>query len=142
MQPKPEEFIPTRKSLLSRLRAWDDEESWQAFFNTYWKLIYGVATRAGLSDAEAQDIVQETIISVARQMPNFKYDSSQGSFKSWLSLITKRRISDFLRKKYRQPKIGELLPAESSRTAQLERIPDDSMALLETIWEQEWKGQL
>src|SRR6185436_16357636 len=105
MSAKPDEFLPTRRTLLSRLREWDDQESWREFFNLYWKLIYGVALRAGLSVPEAQDVVQDTIISVSRQLPNFRYDSSQGSFKGWLSLITQRRITDHLRKKYRQPQI-------------------------------------
>jgi hypothetical protein len=41
----PEELIPTRKSLLGRLKDWQDNESWQDFFDTYWKLIIG--TRRG-----------------------------------------------------------------------------------------------
>src|SRR5688572_618544 len=40
MVPEVDEFIPTRQSLLSRLRDWDDRESWNDFFETYWKLIY------------------------------------------------------------------------------------------------------
>src|SRR6266404_6988744 len=78
------EFIPTRQSLLSRLRDWNDQESWKVFFDTYWKLIYNAARRAGLSEAEAQDVVQDTVISVSKSMPNFKYHEDQGSFKSWL----------------------------------------------------------
>jgi len=38
-------FIPTRRSLLSRLKSWDNEDSWREFFNTYWRLLYGVALR-------------------------------------------------------------------------------------------------
>jgi len=64
----PEELIPTRRSLLSRLKDWDDQESWKDFFDTYWKLVYGVAIKAGLSDQEAQDVVQETVLSVADVM--------------------------------------------------------------------------
>src|SRR5262245_20234211 len=43
-----EELLPTRRSLLDRLRNWEDQTSWQDFFNTYWKFIYGVAIRSGL----------------------------------------------------------------------------------------------
>src|SRR5437667_9703979 len=75
------EFIPTRESLLSRLRNWDDQESWREFFDTYWRFIYGIGIKAGLSDAEAQDVVQETLLSVAKKMPGVKYDSAVGSFK-------------------------------------------------------------
>ena len=78
MPASPDELIPTRRSLLSRLEDWDDQESWREFFNTYWKLIYGVALKAGLSDAEAQDVVQDTVVAVARKMQDFRYDPGRG----------------------------------------------------------------
>src|SRR5262245_22882659 len=95
------EFIPTRQSLLARLSQWNDQESWQVFFDTYWKLIYRTAKQAGLSEHEAEEAVQETIISVARQMPDFKYRPSRwgGSFKQWLLRLTKWRIGDQFRKR-------------------------------------------
>ncbi len=31
------EFIPARRSLLTRLKSWDDPESWQIFFDRYWE---------------------------------------------------------------------------------------------------------
>src|SRR5580658_9537688 len=76
--------IPTRRSLLSRLKNWNDNESWRVFFYTYWRLIYNTAVRAGLNDAQAQDVVQETIISVLKSIPSFQYDPSKGTFKGWL----------------------------------------------------------
>ena len=138
----PQEFIPTRRSLLTRLKQWDDQESWQEFFNTYWRLIYSVARRSGLGDSEAQDVVQETVAAVARQIPQFKYDPQLGSFKSWLLLITRRRILDHLRKEYRRVKVAEPSPRDGARTSTLERIPDPSGDVLEQIWEEEWKQQL
>src|SRR6185295_9915772 len=95
----PDQFIPTRRSLLSRLKNWDDQESWKEFFDTYSRLIYRVAAKAGLTDAEAQDVVQETVIIVAKKIPGFKYDPALGSFKSWLLLITRRRIEKQLKKR-------------------------------------------
>ena len=53
-----DELIPTRESLLKRLKRWDDHQGWQEFFNTYRRLIHRVATKAGLTEAEAQDVVQ------------------------------------------------------------------------------------
>jgi RNA polymerase sigma factor (sigma-70 family) len=135
------EFLPTRRSLLSRLKRWDDQESWQDFFNTYWKLIYGFARRAGLSDAEAQDVVQDTLIAVARQIPNFKYDPALGSFKSWLFLVTHRRIMDHLRKEYRRGK-GRVTQGNTARTTLLARIPEPAGSDLDAIWEEEWKQWL
>ena len=69
--PGEERFLPTRRSLLARLRNWEDQTSWRDFFNIYWKFIYSVAVRSGLSDQEAEDVVQEAVISVARKMPEF-----------------------------------------------------------------------
>ena len=70
MDPSIDELLPTRQSLLSRLRDWDDQESWREFFDTYWRLIHGLALKCGLTDAEAQDVVQETMVSVAMSMTN------------------------------------------------------------------------
>src|SRR5438128_1091731 len=54
----PDELIPTRASLLTRLKDWQNQSSWQDFFDTYWKLVYGVARKGGLNDAEAQDVAK------------------------------------------------------------------------------------
>ena len=45
--------IPTRYTLLSRLQNWDDQDSWKDFFDTYWRLIYSVAIKSGLTPTEA-----------------------------------------------------------------------------------------
>ena len=91
--------IPSRATLIQRLKDWQDQSSWQDFFDTYWKLIYGVAIKGGLTAAEAQDVVQETMISVAKHMPTFEYDPAIGSFKTWLLNMTRWRITDQLRKR-------------------------------------------
>src|SRR5688500_11797190 len=114
---------PTRRSLISRLRDWNDQASWQEFFNTYWKLIYSVTLKAGLSDQEAEDVVQETVLSVAKKMDDFKYDPAVCSFKGWLLHVTRLRIKDQLRK--RLPAAGLARRARtSSGTATVERIAD------------------
>src|SRR6188474_1993563 len=94
-----DELIPTRASLIARLKNWQDQASWQDFFDSYWKLIYGVARKTGISDAEAQDVVQETMASVAKQMPKFQYDPAIGSFKAWLLKLTRWRIVDQIRQR-------------------------------------------
>ena len=79
-----QDWLPTRQTLLSRLKDWDDAESWREFFESYSKLIYGVARRSGLSDSDAQEVVQETLVTVANKIPDFKYDPNKGSFKEFL----------------------------------------------------------
>src|SRR4051812_13469374 len=133
------EFIPTRQSLLQRLKDWRDERGWQDFFDTYWRLIYSVARRAGLSDAEAQDVVQETVISVAKQIPGFTYNAT-GSFKAWLMRLTKRRIADQFRKKQYQLG-GKKFPREERlETAIIDNHPDSRSFDLENTWDEEWQS--
>lgn len=133
------EFIPTRQSLLERLKRLDDQNSWGDFFETYWKLIYGVARKSGLNDAEAQDVVQETIISVARKIPEFTYDPKAGSFKGWLMRLTRWRITDHHRKKHYEAK-GEWKPREQATDMKfLEQQPDTLNLDVEALWNAEWE---
>jgi len=137
---KHDELIPTRASLIRRLKSWQDDESWQDFFRVYWKLIYGVARKAGLADDEAQDVVQETLIAVAKHMPAFNYDPSIGSFKGWLLNLTRWRILDQFRK--RQPVAEHRLNETSNRTATIDAVADPNATDLVALWEAEWKSNL
>jgi len=126
-------LLATRNSLIERLGNWEDRARWQEFFDTYWRLIYGVARKSGLSDAEAQDVVQDTVISVAKNIT--RYDKKAGSFKSWLLQLTRWRIIDQVRK--RSPAGATRGGADTGRTATIDRVPDTTGKKLEEIWEEE-----
>ena len=134
-------FMPTRRSLLSRLKSWDDQTSWEVFFNTYWKLIYSVARKAGLNDQEAQDVVQETVITVAKKIEQLKYDPALGSFKGWLLHTTRWKILDHY-KKLPRPAPAPASPPGEGRTSTVERIPDPAGPDLERLWDLEWEKNL
>ncbi len=134
------ELLPTRQSLLSRLKDWNDQEGWRAFFDTYWRLIYNAAIQSGLTDAEAQDTVQETLISVMKSMRDFRYEAKKGSFKSWLLTLTKWRITDQVRKRQRGIEHQKRDSSASDETATVDRLPDP--AALEAVWDEEWERNL
>lgn len=131
-------LLETRRSLIERLTNLADHAKWQEFFDTYWRLIYGVARRAGLNDAEAQDVVQDTLIGVARNIE--RYDAQAGSFRQWLLQGTRWRIIDQLRK--RTPARSPRPAADGTRrgTATVERVVDP--AAIDASWEEEWKRTL
>ncbi len=144
----------TRWSLLARLKNWEDQQSWREFFDAYWRLIYSVAIKSGLRDAEAQDVVQDTVLSVAKKIGEFKCDPAAGSFKAWLLKLTRWRILNQLKKRMPdrgekasgRPAAGET-PAlrsqdDASRTATIERVADPTSLNLEAIWDTEWKRNL
>lgn len=140
MQQSDDEFIPTRATLIDRLKNWQDQASWQDFFDTYWKLIYGLARKFGLNEEDAQDVVQETLVSVANHMPNFKYDPKLGSFKAWLRTLIRWRISDHLRKRgyvNTVPLQGD--PETGDETFALKELPDKTNPTLDEFYEQEWQ---
>lgn len=149
-------FSPTRQSLLSRLKDWDDDESWRDFFDTYWRLIYGLAVKSGLTNTEAEDVVQETLLAVAKEMPDFKYDPARGSFKGWLLEVTRRRIANQVRRRPNQRHVtagplvaeatrqrsGERNEPDERRTATVDRVPDPNSDELGRLWDQEWRRNL
>lgn len=134
--------IPTRETLLSRLRYLDDQASWREFFDIYWRLIFNVARKAGFSEAAAQDIVQETFVTISRHMPEFRYNPELGSFKGWMLQITRSRIIDALRRKH--VKEGDQYRPREERlgTALLESLPADAVPALDAIWDEEWHAHL
>lgn len=143
-EPRTDSMLPTRQSLLSRLRDWQDQDGWREFFDTYWRLIYNVARKSGLGDLEAQEVVQATFIYLSRRMPNFRYEPARGSFKSWLRVVTRSRISVYRRtEKAGDALIREPLPGDVSEgESPLEQFPDPAADALDEVWQREWEENL
>jgi len=128
--------LPTRPSLINDLKDPQNDTRWREFYNTYSKFIYGVARKSNLTDAEAQDVVQETIIYVSRKMPGFNYDRTRGSFKGWLTKLTRWRIADQVRK--RDGHIIVFAPAAPGDPDPFLDLPDPSpqnRSLIDEEWE-------
>lgn len=125
-----------------RLKDWQDEASWQEFFSIYENLIRGVAVKSGLSQAEAEDVVQETMVAVAKNIPDFQYDPAVCSFKTWLLNMTRWRITDQIRR--RGPAHGNPLPGsvETTDTQITGEIVDPDGDKLKAIWDNEWEKRL
>ena len=128
-----EDLIPTKATLLGRLKNSKDQASWQEFFETYSKLIYGVARKAGMNDEEAQDVLQATMDLVAQQMPTFRYDPRFGSFKGWLLNLTRLQIvSRSLKRR----------PASSRKNEKAAAEPEPPARSVDGIWETAWQNNL
>src|SRR5437867_8808427 len=135
-------LIPTRRSLLSRLKNWEDQESCKDFFDTYSNLIYAAAIKVGLTDTEAQQVLRETVIVVAKKMQEFRYDPVVGSPKSWLLHTTQSRIKEQFRKRQDEAAASPARTELSTRTCTPEPVPDPAGFDLEAIWDREWEENL
>jgi RNA polymerase sigma factor (sigma-70 family) len=132
-------YAKTRKSLIARLDNWEDQKTWDEFYQTYWRLIYSVAIKAGLRPEEAFDCVQETILSIAKQSKKKLYDPEQGSFKTWLMNMTRWRINDQFRKRKKDTAMMGGEWDDDRKTAVIDRIEDPNGDVLERLWDVEWK---
>ena len=135
VSPISEDSLPTQASLLQRLRDLADEASWKEFYERYRRFIFQAARRKGLSPQDAEEVLQDTVISVARGLPNFVYNPATCSFKGWLMTITRRRVVDQLRKSGRQIHVVDTAGEIPSETLTAENPFDPA-------WEAEWESNL
>ena len=112
----------TRASLILRLPSAADAEAWQEFVAIYEPVIYRFAIRGGLQDADARELVQNVMVSVARAVGRWKPDQSRGRFRTWLFRIARNQLLDVLAKRQRQL----LSPANSGEWNQIEQMIADT----------------
>lgn len=141
--------LETRSSLLKRLQTGDDPDGWREFYRVYGGLIRSFASKAGLTNEEAEEVVQETAIGVARRLPDFVYDPKRCRFKTWLLNLTRWRISNQIRKRGRVHQSNVVAEArcrpasdDTSGTDALHRIPDPVVPDFGDEWDQAWEKNL
>ncbi len=144
--------LKTRASLLGRLQGPDDPESWQEFYRLYGPLIRNFALKAGCTDPEADEVVQETAIAAARHLPEFRYDPKVCRFKTWLLNQTSWRVQDQLKKRHRREAV--MIPAgeapgssqpimdDATQTSGIQQAPDPRPQELDALWDAEWRSHL
>ena len=116
----------TRSSLLRRIRDPRDQESWKEFDTIYRPLLIQYARRRGISAEVAEDIAQECLLAVSRQIERFE---RRRSFRAWLRAMVHHKIADYLSRRRE----------ESSADAALAGLRDPSPAPGE-LWEEHWNA--
>ena len=125
----------TRPSLLVRIKDLEDKVAWNEFIDIYAPLVHAYLRKRGLQDADAADLTQDVMQTVARQADKFRYDPSQGSFRGWLLTVTLNRLRDFADRNQRRAK-------GSGKTAVqqvLQELPDRAA---EDLWNQQHQQRL
>lgn len=88
----------TSASLLQRLRQPENLDAWPRFVQLYTPLIYHWARRAGLTDDDAADLVQDVLLTLVQKLPEFELDPT-GSFRRWLKAVTLNKWRDLARRR-------------------------------------------
>lgn len=92
------EFPETRNSLLLKLRDRGDCESWHEFVAVYRPVVYRMARHRGMQDADAQDLAQAVLISVAEAVDRWEADPHRARFRTWLTRVAHNAIIDAFRR--------------------------------------------
>jgi len=129
----------TPPGLPARLKDWKDQASWEQFDQLYRPLIFRFALSQGLTESEAEDVAQETLLAVAKAIRRFQYSRARCRFKHWLLTLARHRIADHFRRQPNGVVACALPPADpGTRTGTAQRVPDPSAQAAEALWEAEW----
>lgn len=126
----------TRASLVYRLRDPSDTDAWKEFVRLYASLIYGFARKRGLQDADAADLMQDVLRSVAGAIGRLEYDRSKGTFRGWLFAITRNKVFNFLDASRRRPRGSGDMDVQKRLDALPDRTPD------EDDWDREYERKV
>jgi len=125
-------MFETSASLLERLRQQPDDRSWQRLVDLYTPLLQGWLRRNSVPAADVDDLVQEVMAVLVRELPDFHYDRQRGSFRGWLRTITANRLRMFWRSRQGRP----LATADSDLARKLQELEDPHSAL-SRLWDRE-----
>jgi RNA polymerase sigma factor (sigma-70 family) len=128
----------TRVTLLTRLRDGRDADSWREFFDLYGPVVYRFARNRGLQDADAADLMQDVLRSVARNAPRMEYDPKRGTFRGWLYTVTRNQIYNFLNGQRIRPRAS----GDSDAHERLESLPAREIEGPDADWEREYQKRL
>jgi RNA polymerase sigma-70 factor, ECF subfamily len=141
-QPSSSVWLRTQEGLIARIRESDANEAWEEFYQTYCRVIYNYARRFGLSNDDAEDIVQEVFVKIMRKLPSFHYDRSRGRFLSWIKTITRTTATDFLRRRQARIEGQPRVESPEGATPLVEQIPDPNSPDTPDPWHDEWRESL
>lgn len=132
------EPLPTKATLLERVKDTADQASWKEFHDLYRPLVLAVARREGLSDDDADDVAQETFSALVDALPSYSYDPQRASFKSWLRTVINHRVMDYFRQRdgRTQARAGVIV---RERPSGVEPVANLEPGSSDDAFEEEWR---
>jgi RNA polymerase sigma-70 factor (ECF subfamily) len=113
----------TSSSLLQRAQS-RDPAAWQRLVQLYGPLVYRWCRRGGLQQTDAADLVQDVFLAVAERLPEFRHDRPEDTFRGWLWGITRNKVADHFRARYRETQAPGGTSAQECLAELPEEFPD------------------
>ncbi|MFO0868919.1 MAG: RNA polymerase sigma factor [Pirellulales bacterium] len=119
----------TRASLILRLQDAGDVAAWQEFVELYGRVLFRVARGRGFQAADADNLVQEVLFTVARSVASWLEREDRGSFRAWLLRIARNEAADMMSRRGTRPlghdgeaadQVLQALPSPDTVSSQLD----------------------
>ena len=123
----------TNTSLLMGLKDQKNDAVWSEFFGRYQPMLHAFARKLGMSDQDAQDAAQETLMAFCSAYREGAYDREKGRLRTWLFGIASHKVRDIQRRGGRERVVVD----QTEGTAFFNKVPDDEQ--VSQIWENEWQ---
>lgn len=98
----PDFDVRTSKTLLEKLRVFEDRRAWSQFTSLYLPMIQTWVRRFGLSHDDVEELTSRLLTKLVEALPRFDYDPGKGSFRGWLKTVTQRELTTFARERRRR----------------------------------------
>jgi len=115
--------------LLNRLQQADDSENWNRLVGLYSPLLTLWLRKYGVQPFDADDLVQDVLLVVLKNLKSFDHNGRPGAFRAWLRLILVNRLRNFWRERGRQLRAQGALDIDR----QLLELEDPASALSQ-LW--------
>jgi len=83
--------------MLERAKASRDSDAWGELIAVYSELIESWLRRHGLQQQDVEDVRQDVMGVVIRELPRFDHNGRTGAFRNWLRTTTANRLRQFWR---------------------------------------------
>jgi RNA polymerase sigma factor (sigma-70 family) len=122
----------TSLSLLTKLRQQGNQEAWNRLVKLYSPLLKQWLRGFEVQEADADDLVQDVLAVVVKELPNFQHAEQAGAFRAWLRKVLVNRVRNFWRSRQHRP----MATGTSSVQERLKELEDDA-SQLSRAWDEQ-----
>ncbi|MFO0936344.1 MAG: sigma-70 family RNA polymerase sigma factor [Gemmataceae bacterium] len=96
-------MFETPRSLLHRIAVTPAEADWRRLVDLYQPFIARWLGQAGVPECDADDLGQDVLMVVVRDVPSFRHSENPGAFRKWLRMVVVNRMRGYWRAKQNRP---------------------------------------
>lgn len=125
-----DDFPDTQTSLIARVKDLGDGAAWAEFLGIYQPIVFRMARRREMQEADALDVMQQVFLSISRSIEGWTAEEGRPPFRAWLTTIARNAITKALTRRPRDAATGA-----SSIIDLLHQVPGEDAAVEELVVE-------